>query len=140
MTTWTRIEPRRSSANRLLTECQVLTTKYNGQFRLKVKLPAALCKQLDWRKGTPLEISFSRDPNATRLRLRFGKDGRCYVLQCERAASTHFVVFTPQPHPLLQPRPAQAVRHMIGEEGLILTVPAWAATGDPPPPAGKAAA
>lgn len=131
MTTWTRIAPARTGRP-AITDCEVMTTSSGGSTRIKVKLPAALCTSLAWVKGTPLEISFAQDGNATRPRLRYCTEGKVYRLQKEGRASTHFLVFTPPAHPVLHRRTALTVRHMVSEEGLIITVPAWAALGDPP--------
>lgn len=131
MTIWTRIAPRRASRP-AITDCEVMTTTTSGARRIKVKLPAALVTSLAWERGTPIEVSFGQDGNATRLRLRYCTEGHGYRLQKEGQSSTHFLVFTPPAHPVMQKRAALTVRHVISEEGVILTVPAWVALGDPP--------
>jgi len=139
MTTWTRIEPYRTSRRRALTDCEVLTSESGRGRRIKVKLPAALVAALGWKKGDPTSVAWSQDGNATRLRLSPCILAKGFRLQHESKASTHFIVFNPM-HPVDRRRSAQTVAHLAAGNALVLTVPAWAAIGDPPLPARKDAA
>ncbi len=140
MTAWKPLEPRRSGPRR--TTEPVISASRSGSsgIRVYVRLPIALCARLLWAIGSKIEVASNQEAGITRLRLRVGKEGSGYTLRSTCKGGTYYIGFSPPTHPLIQTRPAQTVKHVITEEGLILTVPAWAAIGDPPLPARKDAA